>query len=243
VLQVYFIRHGQSTNNLFWGETDRNAYFLAREMDADLTPAGVEQAKLAADYLARPFKPEAFNPQNRYGFGLTHLYCSLMIRSIKTGSFIAQKTGLPLVAWPEVHETGGLFDVEMEEGEPVFLGRPGRGRSYFADNFPELVLPDDLPEDGWWNREKEPRENYLVRAQGIIDRLQKKHYGKDHRVGIVMHGGIFARIMVSYFNVQIEKYWFLMNNCAISRVDLDHHGHTTLMYMNKIDHLPDHLIT
>jgi len=212
-------------------------------MDADLTPKGVEQAKLVAEYIARPIESEIDDPQNRYGFGLTHLYCSLMTRSIKTGMYVAEKTGLPLVAWPEVHETGGMFDVEMNEDEPVFHGRPGRGKSFFESQFPNLVLPEDLPEDGWWNKDIEPRENYLVRAQGIIDRLHKEHSGKDHRVGIVMHGGIFARIMVSFFAVQIEKYWFLMNNCAISRVDIDDDGHIELNYMNKVDHLPDHLIT
>ncbi|MEA3325775.1 MAG: histidine phosphatase family protein [Chloroflexota bacterium] len=243
MLQVYFIRHGQSTNNLFWNETDRNAYLLGRKMDADLTPVGVEQAKLVADYLARSYESESFDPQNRYGFGLTHLYCSLMIRSIKTGKYISEKTGLPLVAWPEFHETGGLFETAIEEGEPIFYGRPGHGKSFFESHFPNLVLPEDLPEDGWWNRDKEPRENYLVRAQDIINRLHEKHSGKDHRVGIVMHGGIFARIMVSFFNVQVEKYWFLMNNCAISRVDLADDSHITLSYMNKVDHLPDHLIT
>ena len=243
MLQVYFIRHGQSTNNLFWNETDRNTYLLGRIMDADLTPIGVEQAKLVADYISRPKESDVYDPQNRYGFGLTHLYCSLMIRSIKTGTHIAEKTNLPLVAWPEFHETGGLFETEIKEGEPIFHGRPGHGKSFFESQFPNLVLPEDLPEDGWWNREKEPRENYLVRAQDIINRLNEKHSGKDHRVGIVMHGGIFARIMVSFFNVQVEKYWFLMNNCAISRVDLAGDGHITLSYMNKVDHLPDHLIT
>ena len=243
MLQVYFIRHGQSTNNQFWHETDRNAYLRARKMDADLTPVGVEQAKLAAEFIARTVGSEVFDPQNRHGFGLTHLYCSLMTRSIKTAMYVAEKTGLPLVAWPEVHETGGMFDVDMDKGEPIFHGRPGRGKSFFESQFADLVLPEDLPEDGWWNKDIEPRENYLVRAQGIIDRLKEDHSGKDHRVGIVMHGGIFARIMVSFFDVQIEKYWFLMNNCAISRVDLDDDGHISLIYMNKVDHLPDHLIT
>lgn len=243
MLQVYFIRHGQSTNNLFWNETDRNAYLLGRVMDADLTSVGVEQAKLVAEYLARSNESEVYDPQNRHGFGLTHLYCSLMIRSIKTGTYISDKTGLPLVAWPEFHETGGLFETEIEDGKPIFHGHPGHGKSFFESHFPNLVLPEDLPEDGWWNREKEPRENYLIRAKDIIDRLHEKHFGKDHTVGIVMHGGIFARIMVSFFNVQIDKYWFLMNNCAISRVDLADDGHITLNYMNKVDHLPDHLIT
>ena len=32
----------------------------------------------------------------------------------------------------------------MEDGEPVFIGTPGKGRSYFETNFPDLILPEDL---------------------------------------------------------------------------------------------------
>ncbi len=243
MLQLYFIRHGQSTNNAYWETADRDNYLDGRSTDPDLTATGHEQAKLVAEFLAQPYQPNPYDPQNRYGFGLTHLYCSLMIRAIKTGQAISEKTKVRLVALPEVHETGGIFESGVVDGEPVFIGMPGPGKSYFQTHFPDLMIPEDLPEEGWWNREKEPREHYLVRAQSVIDRLLDQHQGQEHRVGVVMHGGIFARIIVTLFNVQAEKFWFLMNNCAISRVDIDEEGHVVLVYMNRADFLPDHLLT
>ena len=81
---------------------------------------------------------------------------------------------------PELHETGGLFDVEFIDEEPVLIGQPGPGRSYFQSNFPQLIIPDDLPETGWYNREKEPREHYPVRLE-IVNRLLSEHGGTDHR--------------------------------------------------------------
>lgn len=243
MLQLYFIRHGQSTNNVIMEQNDHDDYLFTRSTDPTLTPIGEVQADLVGQTLAEPLTEGGFNPHNRAGFGLTHLYCSLMVRAVQTGLAISHKTNLPLVGWLELHETGGLFDVEMVDGEQVFVGQPGHGRSYFEAQFPGLQIPDDLPESGWYNRDKEPREHYLLRAQGIIDRLIAEHAGQDHRVGVVIHGGIFARILTALFNIQAERYWFLMNNCAISRVDISDEGQVLLAYMNKVDHLPDHLIT
>lgn len=243
MLQIYFIRHGQSTNNAYWQESGRDNYLSGREADPDLTDAGVKQAEILADHLAKPFTAEEFDPQNRHGYGLTHLYCSLMIRAVKTGQAIAEKTGLDLVAMPEVHETGGMFVGEMQDGEAVFEGRPGPGRSFFETHFPNLVIPQNLSEEGWWNREKEPREAYQERAYRIIERLLEAHQGKDHRVGIVMHGGIFARILTGLLDIQAEDYWLLMNNCAITRVDVKDNDRVMLVYMNKVDFLPDDLVT
>ncbi len=242
MLELFFIRHGQSTNNVLMDQ-DRENYLYNREVDPDLTEKGFEQAALAAEYLNRPYQNNGFDPQNRDGFGLTHLYCSLMIRAVKTGTAISKETGLPLVAMPEVHETGGMFYAERGEEEPKLIGQPGPGKSYFKREFPDLILPENLSEQGWWNREKEPREEYLDRAQSVIDRLIRDHAGKNHKVGVVMHGGIFARMLTVLFQIQTPKYWFLMNNCGISRVEISDDGRPMLIYMNKVDFLPDHLVT
>jgi 2,3-bisphosphoglycerate-dependent phosphoglycerate mutase len=242
-MQLYFIRHGQSNNNAIMDDIERENYIFHREPDPDLTSSGYRQADLVAQYLAKGNGSDRFDSQNREGFGLTHLYCSLMVRSIETGLPISRKTGLPLQAWPEVHETGGIFEVEKQDGEAILIGTAGPGKSFFTSNFPELVIPEDLPEEGWWNREKEPRENYPKRAQGIVDKLLEIHGGTGDRVGIVTHGGIFAWILSVVFDVQAEKYWFLMNNCGISRIDISDEGRIMLAYMNKVDYLPDDLIT
>ena len=243
MLQFYFIRHGQSQNNQTMDEVDRKDYLFQRVEDPRLTPNGERQAELVADFIARP-EPEGGNDlQNRNGFGLTHLYCSLMTRAIQTALPISRETGLPLVAWPEVHENGGVFLAEKVGEEVIWNGRPGKGRSYFETNFPELIIPRGLPEEGWWNRDKEPREEYSLRARSIVAKLLQEHGGTHHRVGIVMHGGIFSRIIGAFFEVTSQSYWIHMNNTAISRIDIRDDGRAMMAYLNKVDHLPDDLIT
>ena len=243
MLQLYFIRHAQSENNHIMDEVDHKDYLFQRVEDPKLTAKGKCQAELVADFLARPESEDGNDSQNRSGFGLTHLHCSLMTRAVQTALPIARKTGLPLVAWPEVHENGGVFLAEKVEDEIIWNGLPGKGRSYFETHFPELVIPDDLSEEGWWNREKEPRDQYILRARSIVDQLLEDHQGTDHRVGIVMHGGIFGRILAAFFEMESRSYWFHMNNTAISRIDISANGRVMMSYMNKVDHLPDELIT
>jgi broad specificity phosphatase PhoE len=62
-------------------------------------------------------------------------------------------------------------------------------------------------------------------------------------VAIITHGGIFARILSAILEVQAPRYWFLMNNCGISRIDFDDDGRINLLYLNKVDFLPDHMVT
>jgi len=242
LLELYFIRHGQSTNNVLY-EGDHEDYMMERDTDPDLTQKGREQARLVAAHLASSYMNNGYDPQNRNGFGLTHLYCSLMIRAVKTGIVISKTTRIPLMAWPEVHETGGIFEMKRNDGQMIALGKPGPGRSYFENNFPELVLPEEMSENGWWGRDKETRENYDNRAQAIVKRIKTDHLGRDHRVGIVTHGGIFTHILKALFDVRADQYWFLMNNCGITRVDIEDDGHVLLAYMNKTDFLPGHLVT
>ena len=243
MLQLYFIRHGQSTNNVVMDEGKREDYLFTRVTDPQLTEKGRRQADLAADYVARPVDGAHYDPQNRVGFGITHLYCSLMTRSIETGLPIARKTGLPLVALPDGHETGGIFRAEKQDGETILIGLPGRGRTDLETAYPELILPNDLTDAGWWNREKEPREAYQPRAKRLVDFFVQNHGGQHHRVGVITHGGIFARILTSLFEVKASKYWFLMNNCGISRIEISDEGNVSLSYMNKVDFLPMELIT
>jgi 2,3-bisphosphoglycerate-dependent phosphoglycerate mutase len=230
-------------NNVLMDEGKREDYLFDRVSDPLLTEKGQRQAELVADYVSREVDGAHYDPQNRAGFGLTHLYCSLMTRSIETGLPLARKTGLSLVSLPDGHETGGEFRAERQGEDKILIGMPGRGRSDLEAAYPDLVLPEDLTDAGWWNREKEPREEYQPRAERLVDFFVRNHGGQHHRVGIITHGGIFARILTALFNIQADHYWFLMNNCGISRIEISDDGHVVLSYMNKVDFLPKELIT
>lgn len=249
-MELYIIRHAQSENNALWAETGTSD---GRRSDPSITDVGHKQARLLADFLAKgdpDQEPNRFAQRhNRGGFGLTHLYTSLMIRSVVTAGYVAERTGLPLHGWPEVHERGGLHETDERTGEET--GVAGPNRAYFAAEYPHLVLPDTLGEEGWWSRPPEDISDSMPRALGVWEALQARHGGTDDRVAVVSHGGFFQSLLMtllgmddsSPFKTSITgQVWFGMSNTAISRIELTN-GNGAVRYINRVDHLPSELIT
>ena len=248
-MQLYFIRHAQSENNAHWGDES-----YQESNDPELTQIAQSQVKHLAQFLGEHQRLDSdgdWDPQNRHGFGLTHLYSSLMVRAVGTATPIAEATGIPLVAWPEIHETGGIFS---RLPETKMVGLPGKPRSYFEANFPDLFLPDWLDENGWW--QSRPFEEPVMRqprAEKVWAELISRHADQDgqpeHRVAIVSHGGFFMHLLTAALKIEMRRiqefdheYWFLMNNCAITRLDFTE-GRVLVNYVNHTNFLPPALIT
>ena len=261
-MQLYFIRHAQSCNNALYRLTSS---YSGRSEDPDLTELGVRQAEKLAEFVSGgremgfPGKPEP----TADGLGLTHLYTSLMLRAISTAQHIARQTGLPLMAWRDLHEGGGIYQFDPETGEPT--GLPGKPRSYFSGRFPELELPEELDETGWWNRPYESRRERQVRAQGVLTELLRRHGSHGHRVGLISHGGFYNHFLSALLNLQdggaqpspeaiqseIDEnmilgsdytIWFSLSNTAITRIDFEP-GDVRIRYQNRVDHLTPELIS
>lgn len=257
-MELYFIRHGQSANNANW---DNSEY--AESPDPALTEIGHEQARLLAEFLKKNqtiTNDKNWNIQNRYGFGLTHIYTSLMERAAFTAAPIAQALDIPLMAWKEIHEEGGIYGRAAKRGTPQsgsvdkskLQGLPGRPRSFFMENFRTLILPDDLDETGWWNRPFEADEERQPRADQVFAELLARHRDQkgrpEHRVAFVSHGGFFMRLMGAMLKLPWRqaahglRSWFALNNCSISRFDI-FGDELSIAYINRTDYLPDDLIT
>jgi 2,3-bisphosphoglycerate-dependent phosphoglycerate mutase len=241
-MRFYFIRHGQSENNALWEETGSSS---GRSDDPELTQIGHEQAGLLAKFIAQKDQEARADSKNgeptRDSFGFTHLYTSLMVRSVATATYVSRALQLPLIAWPEIHECGGIYLDGEAEGER--FGRPGKTRSYFAKNYQDLCLPETVEETGWWNRPFETDEDRPLRAQQVLNMLLEKHGRTEDRVAIVSHGGFYMELMRVMFKIGLETCWYLMNNTAVSRFDFRDDGEITLAYHNRTDHLPERLIT
>jgi 2,3-bisphosphoglycerate-dependent phosphoglycerate mutase len=246
-MELYFIRHGQSQNNASWDNPD-----YKENPDPALTEIGHEQARLLAEFLKKNqtiTNDKVWNIQNRYGFGLTHIYTSMMERAVYTAAPTAQALEIPLIAWKEIHEEGGIFS---RGDKSNVLGLPGRPRSFFAENFPTLTLPEELDETGWWNRPFEAEEERQPRADQVFAHLLARHKDQEaqseHRVAFVSHGGFFMRLICAILKLPWRqaafsmKSWFILNNCSISRFDI-HKEEINIAYLNRTDHLSDHLIT
>ncbi|MFC2037262.1 histidine phosphatase family protein [Chloroflexota bacterium] len=242
-MQLYFIRHGQSENNLLWAQTGS---FEGRSEDPGLTHTGRQQAEALAQFLAKPGpigteRATDHDPQNLAGFAVTHLYCSLMVRAVATATILSRALNLPLVAWQDLHEVGGIHHKDVQTGERI--GLPGKNRDYFETYHPELILPESLGQDGWWNRPHEDRVQSSARARRFLSELLEKHGGSDDRVAVVSHGGFFGYLMRAVLDLpEVEGPWFTLNNAAITRIDFDGEW-TWLTYMNRASFLPPDLIT
>lgn len=241
-MQLYFIRHAQSTNNLLWEQTSASN---GRSMDPELTEKGWRQARRLAKFLRENQSPrptDTHNSQNGYGFGLTHLYSSLMVRAVATGSQVAQVLNMPLNGWLDLHEEGGIYMNDPVSGEPV--GYPGKTQAYFAANYPGLILQEGLATEGWWNRPYEPPVERLERAMRFKDELLSKHGNTNDRVAVFSHGGFYNVFMRHILGIPAEadNLWFVLNNTAITRIDFSA-DEMIVVYMNRAEFLSADLIT
>ena len=263
-MQLYFIRHAQSQNNALWNS---RGDYSDRMEDPTLTEIGKRQAVFLADFLAQENPTSANTPrdmQNTTGFGLTHLYTSLMVRAVETSVVVARALDLPLVAWVDLHEGGGVYRNNQETGERI--GLPGNGRSYFETHFPELILPDWLDDSGWWNKPFETREDRKRRARRVLEGLLHRHGDNPDRVAFFSHGGFYNHLLAAILNLRDRagtqpppssvmelnadnvilssqiSIWFEINNTAISRFDFTGED-IKIDYHNRVAHLPSDLIT
>jgi 2,3-bisphosphoglycerate-dependent phosphoglycerate mutase len=237
---LYFIRHGQSANNRLYDLTNDD---IGRVCDPELTEAGVKQAARVAEALRNGQPLFRSNAEEIPGFGVTHLYCSLMLRAVNTGQAIAHSLNLPLVGWTDLHEGGGMFLEDPDRQERV--GQPGGSRTELTVRFPELVWPGDACESGWWNsRPFESHAERPIRAQRVLTELLRRHGDTKDRVVFVSHGGFFYRFMCAVFNIaDPDGLWFHMYNTAITCFEFEKDHKPQLRYHNRLDHLPYDLIT
>jgi 2,3-bisphosphoglycerate-dependent phosphoglycerate mutase len=261
-MRLYIIRHAQSENNAFYvgrGSLGR------RVPDPALTRAGHQQARLLARRLAQPVPSISTGQEQAADFGLTHLYSSLMIRAIETATYIAEQLTLPLVAWPAIHEVGGIYDTEGEDEQRT--GLPGNDRAFFEAHHPHVALPDSLGKGGWWNRAAETHEESVARARHFWQELLARHGGTEDRIAIVTHGGFFQRLISTLIHPtgvlsdrqpandsataaagqpqsieDIRRVWFDIQNTSITRIDF-FNPDAVIVYLNRVDHLPVELIT
>ena len=252
-MHLYLIRHGQSTNNHLYATqaTDRG-----RAFDPELTGLGRQQAQRLAEYLCswREKKPDfseksGFSvPENQkpgfYSVPLTHLYTSPMLRAVDTGLPVAEALGLPLTAWKELHEGGGLYLKDEETGEDV--GQPGPDRATMAQRFPSLVWPPELGDGPWWNRPTgEPKEEYLPRARRVLNELLTRHPPESSdSVAFFTHARFCNDFLAAVLGLgEPAPLWFHHCNTAITCIAFRPEWRPAMLFLNYTGHLPAEMVT
>ncbi len=234
-MRLYFIRHGQSINNVLWQTTQSRAAYTP---DPDLSELGFLQAELLAAHLASMNDvPESD------GHGITHLYTSPMTRAIQTALPISKSSKLELQVWPDWFEDGG-FTQRNPAGEHV--GLPGRDRAYFQNRFPEVCLPEHWAENGWWqSKPRETSEQTMARARQVWQELLDRHGYETDRVAIVSHGWFHRWFMGVVLGIpQPDQFALDCFNTGITRVNVrENDWQVFVPYTNRTLHLPLELIT
>ena len=265
---LYLIRHGQSANNLLAEEVRRefgefgpeahDAYMRQRVAEPPLTETGEAQAEELGAYL------RDVRPKHRAGYedppdeesvqmgagnwlGITHLYCSPMLRTLQTARPVAKALSLSPSVWLDIHEHGGVFERAGAEAEAV--GFPGLCRSEMAELFPEYRV-DGVGEEGWWTGAEEDRPACDARAVRVAQRLHEMaEEMPDDRIAAVSHGTFLDSLLKALLGrLPGTDFHFNHYNTAITRVDFvrshaDGGRFVVVRYTNRVDHLTPELIT
>jgi len=229
-MELFLIRHGQSTNNALQDWTQRVE-------DPLLTSSGERQAERTAAHLfAGLHLPPALRNTGRPL--LDQLYCSPMIRAMQTAHPISSALGVAPQVWVDVHEIGGVY---LDHGERK-VGYPGRSRRELAQRFPDYHLPPTLTDEGWWNRDFEEAHEGHARAAAVAQVLRQRA-GEDARIAIVSHGDFLSALLQALGGQQPgQGAYFTHRNTGITHIDLTPLA-SRVYYLNRFDHLDDELLT
>jgi broad specificity phosphatase PhoE len=170
-----------------------------------------------------------------------------MTRSIVTAEYIAGACDLELTALPEIFEKHGIYEI-ADDGVP--RGLPGPGLSYFEQRFPRLNLPPEISPEGWWNRPFEDEVEFIQRMQQVVAGFRQRLADSDECVAMVAHGDFIDQFVNELMGVDrhqqnYDNHWvanWALHNTSISRIDFVNGSHN-VVYMNRIDHLPNELVT
>jgi broad specificity phosphatase PhoE len=242
-MELYIIRHGQSTNNTLEDASER-------VVDAPLTDLGKRQAELLAAYLADGRNRDPWvdpttgysRPDQEKDFGITHLYCSAMYRSLQTALPVGRALGIRPEVWIDIHEQGGMF-LEQPDG---IVGFPGKTRSEILSEFPDYVLPDAITDAGWWDQ-KIGQESLSVaqgRAIKVAGELRRRATSEE-RIAIISHGTFIDSLLKALYNTLPSRYiYHLHANTAITRIDFQgDKDRLFVRYVNRVAHLPNDLVS
>ena len=222
-MRLLIVRHAQSANNAGIGP---------RVSDPHLTETGERQAELISGAL-RPLDIDL-------------LYVSPMRRTLQTAAPIVVACGLQARVFTGLHEWGGVYE-ELEEGHAHY---PGLGREEMTSIIPDLALPEDVTDEGWWpggldiSHFEDVLTHSRSRATRYLDYLAAR-YPADVTIAVVTHGGFGSDLMEAALHIPPHPdhvLRFHQANTGHALIELTE-TEIRLRWHNRIDHLPPELIT
>jgi len=213
-MQLFLIRHAQSTNNA-------NPVELRVE-DPPLTDLGCAQSELLAQHVA--------------ALGLTHLITSPFRRALQTAEHVRRATGLVPDVRVDLHEKGGCV---RGIDPPSMVGCPGLSRREILAEFPGYAVEARIDGDGWWKSQPYERDaEARARAARLLAQTRAEFATSDHRVAYVMHGD-FGLLLLRCL---VELPLVLMFNASVTALQITPHR-STMVDFNSVLHLPQHMLS
>ena len=230
-MELFLIRHAESTNNIRNNDHERTA-------DPELTQRGILQMDHLAKFIQRGL--HLTNAEREAGGKvLDQLYCSAMQRAMLTSRPIGQAIGLKSEIWVEIHEVGGLYELNPDDGSK--LGCSGLNRQDINNRFPRYILPPTVTDRGWWSRDAESMHDAHIRTKQVIQQLTERASEKS-RIGLVTHGAFMSLFFSILFKLQpSNNMMFQHYNSSISRISFEKKNRIIIQYLNSFEYLPENL--
>lgn len=248
-MRLLIIRHAESSNNALAGTNDYNEYMQKRSADPVITELGQQQAERLAQHLLGNGTPASdAPPEGKGAYGITHLYCSAMLRTLQTVAPTAKALGLNPRIWIDIHEHGGMFVGNPRTGENMVFD-PGLTREAILRDYPGFEIPDAITEKGWWNGGYEDMPSCYARAIRVARDLRRRaaeEIKEDVQsvVAMVSHGTFIDSLIKALFNqIPAGQHYYFHNNTAITRIDFAENGSLFMRYQNRTQHLSEALLT
>ena len=178
---------------------------------------------------------------------MIRLYCSPMLRTLQTAQIISEILDLPPHVFVGLHEWGGIWETR---GNRTAVQLPGLTRAEIREICPDVVLPDDVTDHGWWFNEgfagniEGMKQLAHENALAFIDHLTGYHVGTGQRIAAVSHGGSGGSLISAFFGLppDVDYSRFTQNNTGVSKM-LFTSERRQLHYLNRISHLPPEAVT
>mmetsp|Transcript_40808 Transcript_40808/g.130265 ORF Transcript_40808/g.130265 Transcript_40808/m.130265 type:complete len:333 (-) Transcript_40808:141-1139(-) len=147
----------QSENNVL---ADLSCQNPERSPDPGLTEIGLKQVEKVCERLA-----------SGVDGGIWRIYSSPMTRTLLTAAPLSKALGVPVRVRTDIFEQGGVFRGGREVASLTRAAESERGLGsvQMAElcEGAELLLPDEVREDGWWDRGYETLDKTIERARGV----------------------------------------------------------------------------
>ncbi|MFN3395562.1 MAG: alpha-ribazole phosphatase [Thermodesulfovibrionales bacterium] len=199
VTTLYLIRHGETEGS------DVKRY--KGSIDIPLSERGVEQMEQVARYLNRPYN------------GLKAVYCSPLIRAIRSAEIISEPYGLRPIAVPDLRERsfgiweGMSFD-EIRERYPEEFEAWASNPLKYSPMGGESTL--------------EVRDRVMNALHDILSNHDAE------RIAIVAHGGVNRIILCHYMGVPLENIFRIEQDYAAVNIIEFHDGYPVVRLINGV---------